>query len=565
MDSTPVDVLRVMRERWVVTVLTLCLCLGLGAVGTLLTPKLYQARSQVFVTTVLPNDAGALAAANTFATARVQSYVSLATAPGVTDPVARQLGLNITGSQLAKQITAEAPPNTVLINITVRDRSAGRSAAIANAVADRFGTVVQDLEEGRNGTDSPVRVSLTNPAGVPSAPVRPRPALNMLLALFGGLLAAAAAAMLRERFGGAVKSAAQVQALTGCQVLGAVPRERKGSKHASSSRNAQARLRVDSLALIASNLQFLDIGTRPRVIAFTSATAQERKTELVTRLGVALSRLRPVCLVDVNLHAPSFMRYYLLGQPAGFTSAVAGYVPARRLPQEIRENLTVVPTGPVPPYPGELLGSDVAHEVVRGIAETADLTLLDAPAVLPQGDGARAALLADATILVIRANRANRRDIEKAMAELAALGGRASAVVMTDAPRRVAQKLVREFQGERSASAVLGQPPPQRRTGKDAADAAPGLPAAASDRAAAPAGRAPAPAGRATETAGPAATSGPAAAAAGRAAARSAAHAGGPAAPAARPGGRPVVQAPSRPADPLAPAPPGGRDGQRAR
>ncbi|MFC7265338.1 YveK family protein [Streptomyces lutosisoli] len=126
----------------------MCLLLGIGtgeAVAVVSTP-VYEARAQLFVATRTGVDTAELNQGQTFSQARVQSYAAIVATRQVTQPVVRELGLRYTPEELASRITAEAPLNTVLINITVRDTVPVRAARIADAVAQRFSTVVEKLE-----------------------------------------------------------------------------------------------------------------------------------------------------------------------------------------------------------------------------------------------------------------------------------------------------------------------------------------------------------------------------------------------------------------------------------
>ncbi|TFV32578.1 hypothetical protein E4K10_22325 [Streptomyces sp. T1317-0309] len=124
----------------------------------------------------------------------------------VTAPVVEELGLHTTPEELASRITARAPLNTVLIDITVRDTRALRAARIANAVADRFTSVVERLEtpkrlsgsgKSSRSRTSPVSLGVTQEAVAPTAPVSPRPVLNLAAGVLAGLLLGAGLVALR--------------------------------------------------------------------------------------------------------------------------------------------------------------------------------------------------------------------------------------------------------------------------------------------------------------------------------------------------------------------------------
>lgn len=125
-------------------------CLLLGALAAwavnALTTPVYEARTQLFVATHAGSDTMQLNQGQSFSQARVLSYANIVNTRQVTEAVVKELRLPTTPDELAGRIRAEAPVNTVLIDITVSDTDRQRAARTANAVAVRFGRVVERLE-----------------------------------------------------------------------------------------------------------------------------------------------------------------------------------------------------------------------------------------------------------------------------------------------------------------------------------------------------------------------------------------------------------------------------------
>ena len=444
MDTS--ELMLLLRARWLIIVSTIVACLALGVILTATTAKRYQANAQVFVSTVLPSDTAGLAAVNTFAVARVQSYVSLVNTPVVTNYVVTQLHLPMSASALSHEITADAPLNKVIINVHVTDASPARAAAIANAVATEFAKVTQNLEQTEGTKTSPVRMVVTKPATAPTTPITPRPKLNLLLSLLVGLLLAYGLARLRSRFDESVKSVADLEQATDYPVLGAVPKRAKGTRDAASgARRANDALTTAAFGLIRSNLEYLDIDSPLRVFAVTSAVRGEGKSYVTTNVGTTLAAAgNTVCLVDANLRSPSFVRLFKLARSSGFTTALVQPAAADHLAQDVTDKLKVVASGPVPPDPGGLFASAQSREIVGQISRGFNYTILDTGAVLPHGDGVRAATLVQATILVVRARRTGRRDLARAIDRLAVAGIRPAGTILTMASARVVKKLVED-------------------------------------------------------------------------------------------------------------------------
>src|SRR5205085_1658669 len=102
-----------------------------------------------------------------------QTYAAIVSSPLVLSPVEKQLGLGESLQTLQGKVTASAPLNTVLIDISVNDRYAARARDIANAVTRQFIQVVNNLETSQpqaGATVSPVKVTVVQSAELPTAP-----------------------------------------------------------------------------------------------------------------------------------------------------------------------------------------------------------------------------------------------------------------------------------------------------------------------------------------------------------------------------------------------------------
>jgi capsular polysaccharide biosynthesis protein len=198
-----------LRRYWT-TWLGVALAGLLVALGTVLVvPKTYEATAQVFVASVDDSTSG-----SQFVNQRVTSYPQVADSRTVLAPVIDELGLADSFSDLRKQVSATNPADTSQIEIAVTDRDAARAAQIANAVAERFGSAVEELEQPGDGA-SPVNLTVTNPATVPTSPVAPLPALLLPLGLVVGLALGAAAAVVRSRLDTRLHSEDDVRAAWG--------------------------------------------------------------------------------------------------------------------------------------------------------------------------------------------------------------------------------------------------------------------------------------------------------------------------------------------------------------
>lgn len=154
----------------------------------------YRATAQVFVAST----GGEGTSGAQFVNQRVTTYPDVARSRTVLGSVIEDLGIQESFADLRVRVAAVNPPDTSQIDISVSDEDPEQAAAIADAVAQEFGLAVERLERTRDG-ESPVDLTVTDPATVPTSPVFPQPGLLLLLGLVVGLALGAAAAVVRSR------------------------------------------------------------------------------------------------------------------------------------------------------------------------------------------------------------------------------------------------------------------------------------------------------------------------------------------------------------------------------
>jgi capsular exopolysaccharide synthesis family protein len=429
--------LKVLARRWPTVLICLLLGIGVAETATAVSTPVYEARTQLFVATRTGADTSELNQGQTFSQARVQSYAAIVATREVTQPVIRELRLRYTPEELASRITAEAPLNTVLINITVRDTAPARAARIADAVAERFVTVVEELETPRPAfayrdefgryTDpvSPVSLGVTQQAGVPMSPVFPNRLLDLAAGLLGGLLLAAGIVALREALDTTIKTSDALGEITSLPVLGSIPYDRSSARQRIAMDAASTSLRAEAFRKLRANLQFAQVDDRPRVIVVTSSVPGEGKTTTAVNLALSLADagLR-TCLVDADLRRPSVAGTFGLVRDAGLTTVLIGQAGADDVVQQAGGRLTVLTSGAVPPNPTELLASERMGEVLRELAGTYDVVIVDSAPLLPVADTIGLAPLADGVLFVVRASKTGRDQIRSAAESLSRTGVR---------------------------------------------------------------------------------------------------------------------------------------------
>lgn len=429
------DYLRLVRKRWILIVAFVVGAIALGAVYTLATPKKYEASARMFVALDNGGDTSQLAQGNSFAQARVQSYTQVATSPAVLTPVIKSLHLDMTVKELAGKVSADAPLNKVIINLHVTDGSPERAAQLANAVAAQFATTITALDRPHGG-DPIVRLTVTNAADVPSAPISPKTSLNLALALILGLALGVGSAVLLDTLDNTVKTPELLNTLADAPILGVVPLDKNAEVQTIAITADPHGRRAEAYRQMRTNLQFLDVDSPPKIIAVTSAMPGEGKTTTALNLAVALAETgKIVCLIETDLRRPTIASSTGLVGSVGLTSVLVGDVELPDALQKIGTNLTVLTAGPIPPNPSELLVSEHARSIVTRLSAIFDYTILDTAPLLPVADGIEVATQAEAVLLVVRSGKTTREEVQRARESLNQIAGKPVGAVLSMAKR----------------------------------------------------------------------------------------------------------------------------------
>ena len=188
---------------------------------------------------------------------------------------------------------------------------------------------------------------------------------------------------------------------------------------------------AESFRLLGTNFEFVSIDRQPRTVMITSAFPEEGKSTTIANLAVALARGgKRIVLVDLDLRRPTISRFFGLSNAAGLTNAAlngdlrgatSSDRPAelRRRPDDRRArsrcsgSLHVVPSGPLPPDPGDFVKSATLARILDELQEEADLVLIDAPPLLNVSDSVSLLSQVDAVILLARLRQVTRQALNE--------------------------------------------------------------------------------------------------------------------------------------------------------
>ena len=269
-------------------------------------------------------------------------------------------------------------------------------------------------------------IRVVDPAMIPSAPARPAKTRNLALAFLVGLVGGIGLALLREYLDNTVKTPDDIETLARLPSLAVVPQftgsnghaKKRGLLQGPAANGHEMRIELAAQHLPKSQMSeaFRALRTSillsradhpPQVILVTSALPREGKTTAAANLAVTLAQLGDsTVIVDADLRKPGIGRLLNLadGKYAGLSSYLAGVssLDLVCVPHPTIANLVVIPTGPLPPNPADLLSS---HKLADGIAELRTkfkFIVIDSPPIMAATDAVILSVQADGVLLVVR-------------------------------------------------------------------------------------------------------------------------------------------------------------------
>jgi capsular exopolysaccharide synthesis family protein len=403
---------RFLRRWWWLLAVGLLLGGASSYVASHLLTPIYRASATVLVNqTQVP---GTIAYNDILTSERLtKTYRELIKKRPVLDTVIDELALPFGPEELAGMIDVEVVGDTQLLRVSAESSDPEQARLIADAAASAF-----IVENARNQFSRPGSVSVVEAATTPGSPVRPSVLLNTILGALAGLILAGGLAALLEYLDDTVKSPEEVEAAAGLTTLGGVarfrrPRSLEGGLIATRQRHPVA----EAYRMLRTNVQFSTLDRPAQTLLVTSANPGEGKTTTVANLALVMAQTgKRVIAVDSDLRRPTLHRFFGVENGTGLTTLLLSGEPELDgcLKPTAFDNLWVLPSGPQPPNPSELLGSRRMESVLQSLKQSADIIVMDSPPALAVADASILASRVDGTLLVVDSGRTRAGSLQRA-------------------------------------------------------------------------------------------------------------------------------------------------------
>ena len=419
-------VLYVLKRIWVVLI---CMAIGFGLLysRTARKPDTYTAHGTMYIYNANPNivnygytNTGDLNAAVQL----LDTYMVVIRSNRVMEPVAEQLAADypgITPQFIAASLSMGSVSQTGVMQVRCTTAEAQMSMDICNAVLSVAPYHIKEVVGA--GDVQPIDFAEKPARPDANSPVQQ----GMLGAMIGGVLAVVLLAVLFLLN----RKITEVKDLTDSYtppVLSSIRRERRiGKDPGELLLGPQTKMEVsESYAKLRMNLFYTLVGRQNKVVMVTSSMAGEGKSTIAANLAIscALSGKR-VILVDADMRrATQHELFQYSSDCLGLSDAlVQNCTWQDALLPTVWENLSILPTGTLPPNPAELLGSEGMRTILEEMQQDCDLVLVDVPPINIVSDPLALSAYVAGCLFVTRQNYSDHRDIRRALisAELTGL------------------------------------------------------------------------------------------------------------------------------------------------
>lgn len=186
---------------------------------------------------------------------------------------------------------------------------------------------------------------------------------------------------------------------------------------------------------IRTNIKFSNVDKDYKTLMVTSSNISEGKSTVSANIATTFAKQGlHTLLVDSDLRRPTVNATFGIDNPQGLSN----YLSERNFDinsiiyKTSVKNLYVMPSGPIPPNPSELIGSKRMAELIKKLSDQLDLVIFDAPPVLSVTDAQIVSTNVDGTILVVRANKTEKAAVKEAVRLIKQVGGHIIGTILND-------------------------------------------------------------------------------------------------------------------------------------
>ncbi len=294
-------------------------------------------------------------------------------------------------------------------------------------------------------------VSIATYSRLPRVPIGPQRFRNIFIAFLLSLVAGIGLAFLLDFLDDTVKTVDDVDRYIHLPALALIPSNRDRGRLIGVPGTPQSPAPSDTTALamisdarspiaesyrhLRTSLLLSSAGQPPKTILVTSSQPSEGKTTTAINTAFMLAQTgADVLIIDCDLRRPRLHAHFNAPNAKGLTNWLSGETDIDSLTQTYgpQPNLKFLTSGPVPPNPAELLGSEEMRKLLSILTERFAHVVIDSPPAISFTDASVLSTMVDGVVLVVHGGRSSRAVVRRAKQQLLDVGAHIFGVVLNN-------------------------------------------------------------------------------------------------------------------------------------
>lgn len=361
----------------------------------------------------------------------VGTYSEIIKSRTVLSNVINNLGIDESVAELSSNITVTSVTNTEVIIITVANDNSEDAKLIADETAEVFMKEIQKIYKLNN-------VSVIDKAQESTEPFNVNYIKDNLIYIALGLILGFGIAFVMYYFDTTIKTSNEIEDKLGENVLGTVPKE-ESAVDLVINVNPKS-IFSEAIKSIRTNLAFSSIDKDIKVILNTSPEASDGKSFISANLAVAYAQTdKRVLIIDCDLRRGRQHEVFEVMNPTsgGYSNLILNYgegiVIGDYVSRTNVKGVDIIPTGPTPPNPVELLSSDNNRRLLNRLKRLYDVIILDCPPVLGLSDAMVLTQFSDVNLVVVSAKKTKIENLEKTKKQFEQVKAEIAGVILNKA------------------------------------------------------------------------------------------------------------------------------------
>jgi succinoglycan biosynthesis transport protein ExoP len=276
-------------------------------------------------------------------------------------------------------------------------------------------------EKGITEQNQSVNVWVIEKAQIPDFPATPRKKRNILLGIILGLFGGVGIAFFLEYLDNTVKTPEDVEEKFNIPVISTIDLfKNKNETIVENVLNDPSSLTAENFKGLRTSILLSSADKPPKTLLITSMTPGEGKSSVCACLGATIAQTgKKVLIIGGDMRRPTQYKHFKVENTVGLSSFLAGISPeVEEIVTLLDKNLHLIPSGPIPPNPSELLSSKRLETMLKQLGKTYDMILIDSPPLASVTDPLILSQQVDGVVIVTWAGKTTQEMLGKGLKQL---------------------------------------------------------------------------------------------------------------------------------------------------